>query len=319
MSVPFFEVPAVGRVLTLGTRPWLMGVVNASPESFSDGRSVQDIDAQVARASQLAAEGADLIDVGGESAVTNQPALSAGEEINRVVPLIRRIVDETGAIVSVDTYKPEVAEAAVAAGAVLVNDVSGLRDLALADVCARTGAALVLMHTRAAPKQRLQDPDLYDDVANDVVDFLADRMRAAIARGVAEDALILDPGPDFAKTPPQTIEVLRRLDDLHVLERPLLMAVSRKDFIGALTGRRPSERLAGTLAAVGHCLDAGGHILRVHDVAAARDYLTVRAALRGELEVNRTLKLSDAIRHELHDPLPTTEQCAGRPGREEAR
>ncbi|TQM11172.1 dihydropteroate synthase [Pseudonocardia kunmingensis] len=292
------EVTAVGRVLTLGVRPWLMGVVNASPESFSDGGTVRGVDSQLERASQLLTEGADIIDVGGESAVTNQPALRAEDEIKRVVPLIERIVNELGAIVSVDTYKAEVAEAAIAAGAVLVNDVSGLRDLALADVCARTGAALVLMHTRAAPKQRLQDPDRYDDVTNDVVSFLADRMRAATARGVADDALILDPGPDFAKTPLQTIELLRRFEDLHALGRPLLLAVSRKDFIGALTGRRPSERLAGTLAAVGHCLDAGGHIMRVHDVAAAHDYVTVRAALRGELEVNRTLALDDSIRHE---------------------
>jgi dihydropteroate synthase len=293
-----FEVPAVGRTLQLGGRPWLMGVVNASPESFSDGGSVRDLDAQLARAAALLRDGADLVDVGGESAITNRPALAVAEEIERVVPLIERIVRELGALVSVDTYKPEVAEAAIAAGAAVVNDVSGLRDLALADVCARTGAALVLMHTRAAPKQRMQDPDLYDDVTHDVVGFLAERMRAAVARGVPEESLILDPGPDFAKTPPQTIELLRRIDDLHALGRPLLLAVSRKDFIGALTGRRPSERLAGTLAAVGYSADVGGHILRLHDVAAARDYLTVRAALRGELAVDRELALDDAIRHE---------------------
>lgn len=295
---PAFDVPAAGRVLTLGARPWLMGVVNASPESFSDGAGVGDVDAQVARAAELLDDGADIIDVGGESAITNRPPLSAAEEIDRVVPLIGRITDRLGALVSVDTYKPEVAEAAIGAGAVLVNDVSGLRDPALADVCARTGAALVLMHTRAAPKQRLQDADLYPDVAADVLGFLADRMLVAIDRGVAEESLILDPGPDFAKTPGQTIEVLRRISDLHTLGRPLLLAVSRKDFIGALTERSPSRRLAGTLAAVGYCVDAGGHILRVHDVAAVRDYLTVRAALRGELAVEPTLVLDEALRHE---------------------
>ena len=295
-----FAVPAVRRLLHLGSRPWLMGVVNASPESFSDGRQVGDVDTQLALARQLIDDGADIIDVGGESAVTNRPRppLSAAEEIDRVVPLIERIVDRLGALVSIDTYKPEVAQAAVAAGAVLVNDVSGLRDPALADVCARTGAALVIMHTRAAPKTRLQDPGLYADITADVVGFLTDRMRLAISRGVPADALILDPGADFTKTPRQTVDLLHRLATLHALGRPLLLAVSRKDFIGALTGRAPSQRLAGTLAAIGHCADVGAHIMRVHDVAAARDYLTVRAALRGELPVDPALTLSETLRYE---------------------
>jgi dihydropteroate synthase len=293
-----FEVPAAGRTLRLGGRPWLMGVVNASPESFSDGALVGTADAQVAHAARLLEAGADIIDVGGESAITDRKPLSVAEEIDRVAPVIERITRELGALVSVDTYKPGVAEAAVAAGAVLVNDVSGLRDPALADVCAKTGAALVLMHTRAAPKQRLQDTGLYRDVTRDVVGFLADRMRVAMARGVPGEALILDPGPDFAKTPSQTIEVLRHLADLHALGRPLLMAVSRKDFIGALTERPPKERLAGTLAAVGYCVDGGGHILRVHDVGAVREYLTVRAALLGELAVDPAMVLGESLRHQ---------------------
>ncbi|MBE8516961.1 dihydropteroate synthase [Amycolatopsis sp. H6(2020)] len=293
-----FAVPAAGRTLELGDRPWLMGVVNASPESFSDGALVGTADAQLTHAARLLEEGADLIDVGGESAITNSPALAAAEEIDRVVPVIDRITRELGAVVSVDTYKPEVAEAAIAAGAVLVNDVSGLRDPRLAEVCARTGAALVLMHTRAAPKQRLQDTGLYQDVTEDVLGFLAERMKVATDRGVPVESLILDPGPDFAKTPSQTIDVLRHLNELHALGRPLLMAVSRKDFIGALTDRCPSRRLAGTLAAVGYCTDAGGHILRVHDVGAVREYLTVRAALLGELPVDPGLTLAESLRRE---------------------
>ncbi|WP_410612309.1 dihydropteroate synthase [Amycolatopsis sp. lyj-109] len=293
-----FAVPAAGRTLELGGRPWLMGVVNASPESFSDGALVGTADAQLAHAAQLLDEGADLIDVGGESAITNVPAVAVQEEIDRVVPVIERITRELGAVVSVDTYKPEVAEAAIAAGAVLVNDVSGLRDPRLADVCARTGAALVLMHTRAAPKQRLQDSALYRDITRDVVTFLADRMKLAMDRGVPGEALILDPGPDFSKTPSQTVEILRHLNDLHALGRPLLMAVSRKDFIGALTDRRPNRRLAGTLAAIGYCTDAGAHVLRVHDVGAVREYLTVRAALLGELVVDPSLSLQESLRHE---------------------
>ena len=153
---------------------------------------------------------------------------------------------------SVDTYKPAVAEAAIAAGAVLVNDVSGLRDPALADLCARTGAGLVIMHTRVAPKGTLLDPGHYDDVVADVTGFLHERMAVAIARGVDPEQLLLDPGPDFAKTPAQTVAVLRRLDDVLALGRPILLAISNKDFVGALTGRPPRERLAGTLAAVAH-------------------------------------------------------------------
>ena len=167
----------------------------------------------------------------------------------------------------------------------LVNDVSGLRDPALADVCARTGAGLVIMHTRVAPKGTLLDPGHYDDVVADVAGFLHERMAVAIARGVDPEQLLLDPGPDFAKTPAQTVAVLRRLDDVLALGRPLLLAISNKDFVGALTGRPPRERLAGTLAAVAHGVEAGAHVLRVHDVAAAADFLRVRAALRGEIEL----------------------------------
>ncbi len=290
-------VAAAGRTLALGERPWLMGIVNASPDSFSDAGAYPDLDARVARAAQLLEAGADIIDVGGESGITLRPPVAVAEEIERVVALIAQIAGTLGATVSVDTYKPAVAEAAIAAGAVIVNDVSGLRDPELAAVCARTGAALVLMHTRAAPKQRLQDPELYDDVVADVLAFLGERMQVARDQGVAEEQLILDPGPDFSKTPAQTIELLGRLGELHELGRPLLLAVSRKDFVGALTGRAPGQRHAGTLAAIGHGLDAGAHILRVHDVAAAADFIAVRAALRGDAPVDAHLALGDAIRH----------------------
>jgi len=285
-------VRAAGRALDLGSRPWLMGVVNATPDSFSDAGQHPD---KVALGLQLLDEGADLLDVGGESATTNRPAVDAEEEIARVVPVVEALAAR-GAVVSIDTYKPAVAEAAIAAGAVMVNDVSGLREAALADVCARTGAALVIMHTRAAPKQRLQDPGLYDDVAADVVAFLRERMELARSHGVADEQIVLDPGPDFAKTPAQTIALLRRLDDLRGLGRPLLLAVSRKDFIGALTGRAPRERLAGTLAALAWGVDHGAAILRVHDVREAADFLTVRAALRGDLDVASDLALTEDIR-----------------------
>jgi dihydropteroate synthase len=300
-AAPAVALRAGERTLELGRRPWLMGIVNATPDSFSDVGEHPTLESRVRRARELIATGADVIDIGGESGVTHRPAVDAAEEIARVVPLIERVAGELGALVSVDTYKPAVARAAIAAGAVIVNDVSGLRDEGIADVCAETGAALVVMHTRAAPKQRLQDPALYDDVLNDVLEFLAERLATAQARGVDPEQLIVDPGPDFAKTPAQTVALLRDLGPLLALGRPLLMAISRKDFVGALTGRPPRERLGGTLAALSHGLDAGAHIFRVHDVAAAADFITVRAALRGETEVPVDLQLDDALRREQAD------------------
>jgi len=273
---------AGGRSYELGDRPWLMGIVNASPDSFSDGGVRATLEERVALAAELLAAGAHVIDVGGESGRTNLPPVEVEEEIRRVVPLVERVAGELGALVSVDTYKPAVAAAAIAAGAVIVNDVSGLRDPALAEVCAQGDAALVVMHTRAAPKQRLQDPALYDDVVADVLAFLAARIALARELGLREEALIVDPGPDFAKTPAQTIELLRAVERLHEFGRPVLMALSRKDFVGAVTGRPPRERDSGTLAAIADGLDAGAHIFRVHDVAGAADFIAVRRVLRGE-------------------------------------
>jgi dihydropteroate synthase len=270
------------RELELGGPPLLMGVLNATPDSFSDGGAFTDLPA---RAAQLVAAGAAIVDVGGESAVGGRPPVAVEEELARVVPLVSRVAAEHDVVVSVDTYKPEVAEAAVAAGAGMINDVSGLRDERLAEVCARTGAALVLMHTRVEPKGTLLDPGAYDDVVADVVGFLRARMEVALAAGVGEEQLVLDPGPDFAKTPAQTVAVLRRLDAVRALGRPVLLAVSRKDFLGAITGRGPRDRGAATLAAVESGVRAGASILRVHDVAAAADFLAVRSVLEGDREL----------------------------------
>jgi dihydropteroate synthase len=285
-------------VLELGSRPLLMGIVNASPDSFSDGGRHPTLDDQVRLAEQLLREGADMLDVGGESATTNRPPVEPEREAELIVPLIERLAGGLGALVSVDTYKPAVARAAIAAGASIVNDVSGLRDPELATVCAQSGAALVLMHTRAAPRERLQDPDLYGDMTEEVLAFLRERIALASDAGVAAEQLIVDPGPDFAKTPAQTIRLLSEVERLHELELPLLMAISRKDFIGALTARAPRERLAGTLAALAHGTDAGAHIFRVHDVAAASDFLAVRAALAGETMPGRDLALAEELRHD---------------------
>lgn len=296
MRAPARPLETSAGTLALGERPWLMGIVNSTPDSFSDDGRPRTMEERVALAADLLAAGADVIDVGGESGVTNRPPVSPEEEIERVVPLIERLVGELGARISVDTYKPGVAEAAIVAGASIVNDVSGLRDPALADVCARTGAGLIVMHTRAAPKQKVVDPSLDGRMLADVEQFLAERIDVALARGVRFEQLMLDPGPDFGKTPAQSVEVLRRLGALHALERPLLLAVSRKDFVGAITSRPPRSRLGGTLAAVGHGVDAGAHMVRVHDVAEVADFLAVRAVLTGERDVDAGLTLVDELR-----------------------
>jgi dihydropteroate synthase len=284
--------------LTLGGRPWLMGVVNATPDSFSDSGAARTLEDRIVLARELLDAGAEIIDIGGESGVTNRPPVHADEEARRVVPLIEHVSHELGAIVSVDTYKPSVASAAIGAGAAIVNDVSGLRDPEIADVCAQNGAGLVLMHTRAAPKEKLLDPSLDGRVAEDVERFLEERIELAVERGMDLEQLMLDPGPDFGKTPSQTVESLRALTRLHEFGRPLLLAVSRKDFVGAITGRAPRARLAGTLAAIGFGVDAGAHVLRVHDVAAVSEFLAVRAALTGEARVDPELRLGDELRRE---------------------
>jgi dihydropteroate synthase len=279
--------------------PLIMGVVNASPESFSDGPEAATLERQLARARALVDAGADLVDVGGESGVTNRAPLTAETEIARILPLVRELVAE-GRLVSVDTWKPAVARAALESGAHLINDVSGLLYPEIADHCARFEAGLVIMHTRAEPKVKAFPA--YDDVMADVGAFLAEKLAVAESRGVRAEQVVIDPGPDFAKTPAQTVTALRRLPELARFRRPILLAVSRKDFIGALTGRRPAARLAGTLAAVGEGVDAGAAILRVHDVADVVDFLRVRRALRGEIEVPPDLHLPEALRREPDGP-----------------
>jgi dihydropteroate synthase len=271
--------------------PVLMGVVNATPDSFSDPQGAKPIEELAARAHELAEAGAAIVDVGGESGRTDRPAVPVEEEIARVVPLVERLAGD-GLTVSVDTWRSPVARAALAAGASMVNDVSALSDPQVADACAEAGARLVITHTRLPPKVK-GFPE-YDDVVADVIAVLRERAGVAFERGVAREQLVFDPGIDLAKTPAQSVEILRRLPELAELGAPVLVAVSRKDFIGALTGRPPGARDAGTLAALGVAADGGAAILRVHDVAAARDYLLVRAGLRAgvadELELVEDLR-----------------------------
>ena len=260
-----------------------MGIVNANPDSFSDAIRLDTLDKQVAHALALVGDGAAMIDVGGESGVTYTDASADDDEAERVVPLVRALTRE-GVTVSVDTWKASVAERALDAGASVVNDTSGLADPRMAELCAQAGAALVVMHTRAAPKQA-DFPDYGGDARGDVVRFIAERCALAADHGVASEQLIVDPGPDFAKSPAESVEVLADLRALQALGRPILAAISRKYFVGAITGRPPHERLAGTLAALGEAADAGAAIARVHDVRDAADFLAVRGVLRGERDM----------------------------------
>ena len=219
------------------------------------------------------------------------------DEIEAVVPIIEHLHRTCPDVpLSVDTYKPAVARAVLEAGADIVNDTSGLRDVELATVTAEYDAGLVLMHNRGRPKQRLTDTDLYADVVADVVSFLTELLAAAEQRGVRREGIILDPGPDFSKTPAQTVTVLREIDRLRSFGRPLLLPVSRKDFIGAITGRPPRERLAGTLATIAHVGPVPGTIYRVHDVAEVRDFLRIAAVLDGREQIPADLELPPHLR-----------------------
>lgn len=283
------------RTLDL-SRPVLMGVVNANPDSFSDPGH-RPLAAQREQVAAMVDGGAGVIDVGGQSGITNVAEVDPSEEIDRVLPLVEAIVaDHPEVVISVDTYKPPVVEAVLVAGAHIVNDVSGLRAPELAPLVARHRAGLVVMHTAAPPKTRLQETDLYGDVVVEVRDFLAAKVAEAVAAGVDERSILVDPGPDFTKTPAQTIELLRHLPEVDPDGLPMLLALSRKDFVGALTDTRPKERLAGTLAAIAAVGSGSGVILRVHDVAQVRQFLTVLEVLGSDEPVDPELRLRDELR-----------------------
>jgi len=270
----------IGARLFEGAGPFLMGVVNVTPDSFSDGGRWLDPEAAVAHAERLAAEGADLLDVGGESTRPGASPVPEEVERGRVVPVIERLRARGCALpISVDTSKAPVARAALSAGADLVNDVTGLRDPAMARLVAETGAPVVIVHGRGTPAD-MQSLATYRDVVGEVAAELEAVLRAAGRAGVEEERILLDPGIGFAKTAAQSAALLGGLSRLAALGRPLLVGPSRKSFIGALTGAPAEERLPGTLAAVAACVLAGVPFLRVHDVAAARQAALVAAAIR---------------------------------------
>ena len=267
-----------GRALKLD-RTRVMGIVNVTPDSFSDGGDHASTDAAVAHALKLAAEGADLLDVGGESTRPGAQEVPLEEELRRVVPVIERLARQTGLPISVDTCKPEVMRAAVQAGAGMINDVCALRREGALDTAAALGVPVVLMHMLGEPRSMQEDPR-YDDVVAQVHRFLAERIFAAELAGIPKKNLVADPGFGFGKTTVHNLELLARLDRFAELGVPVLAGLSRKRSIGELTGRQAAaERAAGSVAA--HLLAAqrGARIVRVHDVAATVDALKVWEAV----------------------------------------
>jgi dihydropteroate synthase len=257
----------------------IMGVLNVTPDSFSDGGRFLDAAAAVAHGRALEAEGADIIDVGGESTRPGAKAVSAAEELRRVVPAIEGLVAAgTQAQLSIDTSKRTVAEAAVAAGATYVNDVTAFRaEPELAGLVAEHGLDCCLMHMRGEPRT-MQDQPVYDDVVADVKAFLEARLAFAVREGIAEERIQLDPGIGFGKTVEHNLELLRRLDELVALGRPVVIGTSRKSFLGKITGRDVADRLPATIATNVLALMRGASVFRVHDVRPVKDALAVAAA-----------------------------------------
>jgi dihydropteroate synthase len=257
----------------------VMGIVNVTPDSFSDGGAFEDALSAVAHARRLAGEGAVLLDVGGESTRPGADPVPAALELRRVVPVVEGIAGlGLGVQISIDTMKREVAEAAVDAGASYVNDVTAFRhDPDLAGLVADRGLDCCLMHMLGEPRTMQREPR-YDDVVSEVKAFLEARMAAAVAAGVAESQIHLDPGIGFGKTLEHNLELLRRLEELAALGRPLVVGTSRKSFLGRITGRDVTERAVATAASCVLAYERGGRIFRVHDVAAVVDALRVAAA-----------------------------------------
>lgn len=273
-----------GARLPLGGRTLLMGVVNVTPDSFSDGGRFPSEGTAVAHGTTLRREGADILDVGGESTRPGASPVAEDEELRRVLPVVKRLA-AGGALVSVDTSKANVARECLVAGAHAVNDVTAGRDPAMFRVVAERGAGVVLMHMQGEPRTMQREPH-YDDVVKEVAQFLLERARAAQAAGVKRDAIVLDPGIGFGKTTEHNLTLLRHMEALRALGYPVLVGASRKGFVGQLTREgdeipSPQDRLEGTLAAHLMARERGADVLRVHDVRAHRRAFQVADAIRG--------------------------------------
>jgi dihydropteroate synthase len=257
-----------------------MGVINVTPDSFSDAGEFFEAEKAIERGRELAADGAHILDIGGESTRPGAEPVDAAEELRRVVPVIEGLAGGEAAI-SIDTTKLEVARRAVAAGATIVNDVSAFRfEPELTGLVAEAGCDCCVMHMLGEPRTMQQDPR-YDDVVSDVKAFLEERVAFAVSAGVAEERIWVDPGIGFGKTVEHNLELLRRLDEIVALGRPVVIGTSRKSFLGKLTGRDEKHRLAGTIATNVLALERGARVFRVHDVAEVADALTVGSAVLG--------------------------------------
>jgi dihydropteroate synthase len=267
--------------LDLSRRVAVMGILNATPDSFYAAGRYTDPEAAIEHGLRLVEEGADLIDVGGDSANGRAAPIDAAEEIRRVVPVIRGLARQARVPVAVDTHRAATAAAALDAGASMVNDITGLGDPEMAPTVARGTAGLCVMHIKGRPKEFPPDFE-YRSLLGDVLRFLAERTRRALEHGIGADRLVVDPGIEFGKVLSQDLELLRRLPELHVLGYPVLVAVSRKDFIGNVLGLPPEERLEGTAAAVAFAIVRGARIVRVHDVRAMARVARMTEALLGD-------------------------------------
>lgn len=280
LRMPFALTLPDGRKLALDA-PLVMGIVNVTPDSFSDGGLLADAEAAVAHGERLAAEGAAILDIGGESTRPGHAAVDAGTEKARVLPVIAGLKSRTDTPISIDSYKAEVAEAALAAGAAIVNDVWGAqRDPRIAAVAARAGAPIILMHNRDTA-----DPSL--DIFEEVLRFLERSIAIAIEAGVPRSQIVVDPGIGFGKTAQQNLDLIRRLDRMDVLGCPILLGASRKSTLGLITGRQvPAERLAASIAAHLYGASRGAAIIRAHDVVPHIDALRIWAAIEDARRVN---------------------------------
>jgi dihydropteroate synthase len=268
-----------GRDVVCGPRTLIMGILNVTPDSFSDGGRFLALENAVARGLQMVEEGADIIDIGGESTRPGAKPVQTPEEIARTIPVIKKLREKTSALISIDTQKADVARTALAAGANIINDVSALADPGMAAVAAETGAGLVLMHMLGTPETMQNDPR-YDDVVSSVWNFLEERMAFAVERGVALEQVVIDPGIGFGKTDEHNLALLKGIPQLASAGRPVLVGASRKSFIGRMTGGGSDDRLAGSLGVAAFAVLRGAHILRVHDVKESCDAVRLVDTLR---------------------------------------
>lgn len=281
------ELSLEGFGFDFSKRTYIMGVLNVTPDSFSDGGKFLALEDAVKQAKAMEKEGADIIDIGGESTRPGSQKISAGEEIKRVIPVLKALKDKVKVPISIDSYKPEVVEAALEVGAKIVNDISGLRDKALRKLVVKNQVPVVIMHMQGTP-QNMQANPTYKDVVEDIYNFLEEQSRLVIEEGLDKTKVVIDPGIGFGKTLDHNLQILKRLAEFRSLGFPILIGTSRKSFIGAITGAEVDERLFGTIASNSLAVAKGANIVRVHDVAATKQAMQiVDATLYGQASLPR--------------------------------